>query len=611
MLFKPGSPVAKITESLHKSVIYELNRVPEIHLNTCHCIGATTGKKLDIWINNNPSHRCTPAGTSLFRMECIIPSSVINNPRNISLQKLIQVLSSRFSRTQPLKADVYFIVPEEEFKNFRSTVSPLCSMGLNELLPVYNIGKFGAFCVCRPKSIGNKDVSGDVLFDEYKALKLLGGLEDSNFFKTPLPISNTTKRNRKQKIVVTGKIQNKIQLISKMFSRTSTTQCSPLSTPGIKHNIEEKTASSTQKPNIQKVIVTSNQPSREKIKFICTKFPEASEYPSLNQRQETGSKYLEQRLSKSTADSTPFTQKDITYPQQVVRQKTQFASSPFYFYQEQPLLTTKHSSSNQRQETRSKYLEQRLSKSTADSTPFTQKGTTDSQQVVRPKTQFASSPFYFYQEQPLLTTKHSSSNQRQETTNKHLEQRTSNKSIAPYSMQLIQKGTVDPQQVVRPKTQSASSRFYKEQGLPTTKHPSSNQRQEATNKHLEQRPSTKSTVGSKQLIQKGTVDPQQVVRPKTQSASSRFYKEQGLSTTKHKVLSAIKESTDSTSVNTLSSEEDLRFLNVDYSSSCEILYDTFRESYKVSALPTSPLIPSHQLEDDVFVEDGHQHVSYL
>ncbi|CAI28027.1 Hypothetical protein ERGA_CDS_05750 [Ehrlichia ruminantium str. Gardel] len=611
MLFKPGSPVAKITESLHKSVIYELNRVPEIHLNTCHCIGATIGTKLDIWIDNKSGHRCTPVGTSLFLMECIIPTAVINHPRNISLQKLTQVLSSRFSRTQPLKADVYFIVSEEEFENFRSTVSPLCSMGLNELLPVYNIGKFGAFCVCRPKSIGNRGV--DVLFDEYKALRVLGGLEDSNFFKTPLSTSNTTKRNtkqstannREQKFVVTGKkIQSKIQSIKhlhKIFSRSSTTQCSPLSTPvntKTQHNIEEKTASSTQEPNIQKVIVTSNQPNREKTQLICTKFPEAPKYPSLNQRQETGGKYLEQRLSKSTADSTPFTQKGTTDSQQVVRPKTQFASSPFYFYQEQPLLTTKHSSSNQRQETGGKYLEQRLSKSTADSTPFTQKGTTDSQQVVRPKTQFASSPFYFYQEQPLLTTKHSSSNQRQETGGKYLEQRLS-KSTAD-STPFTQKGTTDSQQVVRPKT-FASSSFYKESALAITKHPSSNQRQEATNKHLEQRPSTKSTV-----------DPQQVVRPKTQSASSRVYKEQGLPTTKHKILSAIKESTDSsTSVNTLSSEEDLRFLNVDYSSSCEILYDTFRESYRVSALPTSPLIPSHQLEDDVFVEDGYPRASYL
>ncbi|QLK57980.1 DUF3023 domain-containing protein [Ehrlichia ruminantium] len=536
MLFKPGLPISKITESLHRSVIRELNRASEIHVNTCHCIGATINKKtLSICVDNKPGNRCTPVGTSLFRMECIIPAPVINNPRNISLQKLIQVLSSPFLITlEPLKVDAYFIVPEEELRNFIDLVKPLSSMPRKGLLPIYNISKFGTFSLCRPTGIGNKDVMHDVSFDEFKALNILGGLEDSIFFKTPSSTPNITKRNTKQsiadskqqKVVVTGKeIQHKIQHIKKMFSRVSTTQCSPSSTPvnaQMTHNIEEKTASSPQKPAIQKVIVTSKQPRKEEIQFIYTKFPEAPEHPSSNQTQETTSKHLEQHLSKSIVGGAPFIQKGTTYPQQVVRPKT-FASNPFY--KELTLPTTKYPSSNQTQETASKHLEQHPSK-------------------------------------------------------------------------ITQKSTIDPQQVVRPKT-FASSPFYKESTLPTTKYPSSNQTQGTPNKHSEQCPS-----------QKGTVDPQQVVRPKTQPASSLVYKKQVLSIKKHQILSAIKESTGSNaSINTLSSEEELRFFSVDYSSSCKILYDTLRKSYKVDALPTEPLIPSCQLEDDVFVEDSNLHLS--
>ncbi|CAH58286.1 DUF3023 domain-containing protein [Ehrlichia ruminantium] len=550
MLFKPGLPISKITESLHRSVIRELNRASEIHVNTCHCIGATINKKtLNICVDNKPGNRCTPVGTSLFRMECIIPAPVINNPRNISLQKLTQVLSSPFLITlEPLKVDAYFIVPEEELKNFIDLVKPLSSMPREGLLPIYNIGKFGTFSLCRPKSIGNRDVRHDVPFDEFKALNILGGLEDSIFFKTPSSIPDITKRNTKQsiadskqqKVVVTGKeIQHKIQHIKKMFSRVSTTQCSPSSTPvsaQMTHNIEEKTASSPQKPAIQKVIVTSKQPRKEEIQFIYTKFPEAPE---------------------------------------------------------------EHSSSNQTQETTSKHLEQHLSKSIVGGAPLIQKGTVDPQQVVRPKT-FASSPFY--KESTLPTTKYPSSNQTQETASKHLEQHPS---------KITQKGTINLQQVVRPKTQFSSSPFYKEQVLPNIKHPSSNQRQETANKHLEQRTLKKSTLGSMPpSIQKGTIDPQQVVRPKTQSASSPFYKESTLPTTKHQMLSVIEESTNSSvPINTLSSEEIPRFFSVDYFSSYKVLYDTYKESYKVDTLPTAPLVPSCQLEDDVFVENSNPHVS--
>ncbi|GAT75442.1 hypothetical protein EHRUM4_06620 [Ehrlichia ruminantium] len=486
MLFKPGLPISKITESLHRSVIRELNRSPEIHVNTCHCIGATiNGKTLDVWVDDRPGNRCIPVGISLFRMECIIPSAVINHQRNISLQKLIRILSNPFVATlEPLKADLYFIVLEEELKDFTGLIKPLSTTPPTTPLIIHNISRFGTFSLCRPKSIGNRNVSQDISFDEFTALHTLGGLEDSTFFKVPLQTHSvkeySTEKSilgsKQQKVVATSR-KNTMQLISKMLSRVSATQYSHLSTPvsaKMEHNIEGKTGGSTQKPTIQKVIVTSKQThKKEKIQFTYKKFPEVPEHPSSNKTQEIAAQHLEQHPSKSIVGSAQF----------------------------------------------------------------------------------------------------------------------------------IQKGTIEPQPVVKPKTQFASSPFYTEQ-----KHPSSNKTQEIAAQHLEQHPS-KSIVGSPQFIQKGTIEPQQVVRPKTQFASSPFYTEQEIPTTKHQTLNVIEESTDSNvSINT-SSSEDLRFLSVDYLSSCKVLYDTQKQSYKVDTLPTAPLVPSCQLEDDVFVEDSNPHVS--
>ena len=46
-----------------------------------------------------------------------------------------------------------------------------------------------------------------------------------------------------------------------------------------------------------------------------------------------------------------------------------------------------------------------------------------------------------------------------------------------------------------------------------------------------------------------------------------------------------------------------RYVSVGYYQSCKILYDTARQGYTMSTLPTTPLYPPSTLEDEVFVEE--------
>ncbi|QGR02620.1 DUF3023 domain-containing protein [Ehrlichia ruminantium] len=188
---------AQRTESIHRSVTRNLDRIDRIYVKSCQCIGNTiNGRDLEIWINpdNRTTNLCDPIGTSLFRMECTIPTYMLNYPKNQPLKMLslelfnsigyISVLPTAMQMS--LKIDAYFVVPAEERSKFCNIMQPFFSKRAADILPIFYIGKMGTFALCRPRFIYGVPLDSQIPFNEFKALSTLGGLEDAVFHIPPL-----------------------------------------------------------------------------------------------------------------------------------------------------------------------------------------------------------------------------------------------------------------------------------------------------------------------------------------------------------------------------------------------------------------------------------------
>ena len=90
MLFKCNP---QITRSLHKMAISNLNKIVDLCVNSCNCIGATENGMLNVYTRTNSKQdstytNCNPNGThQLFQLDDSLSPEKLISHRNKSLRR--------------------------------------------------------------------------------------------------------------------------------------------------------------------------------------------------------------------------------------------------------------------------------------------------------------------------------------------------------------------------------------------------------------------------------------------------------------------------------------------------------------------------------------------